>query len=94
MTEKDGKTETTDEVLNSRQAIWLRPKHEVKAEDYNAFYKQISHDFEDPAKTIHISAEGVPSSSGPCCLSQARRGWTSWPVRRKRAASTFTCGGC
>ena len=58
VTEKDGKTETTDEVLNSRQAIWLRPKSEVKAEDYNAFYKQISHDFEDPAKTIHISAEG------------------------------------
>ncbi len=31
VSEKDGKTETTDETLNSRQAIWLRPKSEVKS---------------------------------------------------------------
>jgi len=58
VTEKDGKTETTDDTLNSRQAIWLRSRSEVKQEDYHAFYKQISHDSDDPARTIHISAEG------------------------------------
>ncbi|HET6250783.1 MAG TPA: molecular chaperone HtpG [Tepidisphaeraceae bacterium] len=57
--EKDGKTETKDEVINSRQAIWLRPKSEVKQEEYNAFYKQHTRDFEDPLKTIHVAAEGT-----------------------------------
>ena len=57
--EKDGKKTTKEETLNSRQAIWLRPKSEVKEEEYNAFYKQISRDFEDPLKTIHVAAEGA-----------------------------------
>lgn len=57
-TEKDGKTETTDETLNSRQAIWLRSKSDVKPEEYNDFYKQLTHDMEDPAKVIHIAPEG------------------------------------
>jgi len=30
----------------------------VKPEEYNEFYKTVSRDFEDPLKTIHISAEG------------------------------------
>lgn len=57
--EKDGKTETAEETLNSRQAIWLRPKHEVKAEEYNAFYRQVSRDLDDPLKVIHVAAEGA-----------------------------------
>src|SRR5688572_650330 len=42
--EKDGNKSREEETLNSRRAIWLRPRTELKAEDYNAFYKQISHD--------------------------------------------------
>jgi molecular chaperone HtpG len=56
--EKDGKKETTEETLNRRKAIWLRNKSEVKPEEYEEFYKQISHDHEAPAATIHYSAEG------------------------------------
>lgn len=48
-----------EETLNSRKAIWLRPKSEITQEDYNQFYKHLSHDFEDPAKVIHYSAEGA-----------------------------------
>ncbi len=54
---KDGKTE--EETLNARKAIWLRPRSEVTAEEYNEFYKHLSHDTEPPAKTIHYSAEGA-----------------------------------
>jgi molecular chaperone HtpG len=50
---------TVEETLNSRKAIWLRPKSEVSKEEYNEFYKHISHDPGDPAKTIHYSAEGA-----------------------------------
>lgn len=57
--EKDGKKEPKEETVNSRQAIWLRPKNEVKPEEYNDFYKQLTRDTEDPLKTIHVAAEGT-----------------------------------
>ena len=56
--ETDGKKETKEETLNSRKAIWLRNKSEVKPEEYQEFSKQITHDDEAPAATIHYSAEG------------------------------------
>ena len=51
-------TTVTEETLNSMKAIWMRPKSEVKKEEYNEFYKHVSHDYIDPLKTIHYSAEG------------------------------------
>jgi molecular chaperone HtpG len=57
--EKDGNKTTEEETLNSRKAIWLRPKAEIKQEEYDAFYKQVSRDFEPPLKTIHVVAEGA-----------------------------------
>jgi len=56
--EKDEKT-ITEEVLNSRKALWLRSKGDVTPEEHTAFYHQISGDFEDPAKVIHYAAEGA-----------------------------------
>jgi molecular chaperone HtpG len=50
---------TVEETLNSMKAIWTRPKSEITDEEYEEFYKHISHDFEKPLKTIHYSAEGV-----------------------------------
>ncbi|MFF3017388.1 molecular chaperone HtpG [Streptomyces sp. NPDC057939] len=56
----DGDDATTSEVetLNSMKAIWARPRSEVTEAEYNEFYKQISHDWQDPAETIHMKAEG------------------------------------
>ncbi len=51
-------TTVTEETLNSMKAIWMRPKSEVKKEEYNEFYKHVSHDYTDPLRTIHYSAEG------------------------------------
>ncbi len=48
-----------DETLNTRKAIWLRAKSEITTEEYNEFYKHISHDFSDPAEVIHYNAEGA-----------------------------------
>jgi molecular chaperone HtpG len=56
--DKDKKT-TGEETLNSRKAIWLRPKSQIGQEEYNEFYKHVSHDYQDPAKTIHYTAEGT-----------------------------------
>jgi molecular chaperone HtpG len=57
--EVDGTKTVEEEVVNSRKALWLRKKSENTAEEYNAFYKQISHDVEEPAKVVHYSAEGA-----------------------------------
>ena len=57
--EGDEKTkETTEETLNSRKAIWLRSKSEVKPEEYEEFYKSLAHDTDAPADVIHYTAEG------------------------------------
>ena len=56
-------SETVEETLNSRKAIWLKDKAEISAEEYNEFYKHISHDFTDPAKVIHYRAEGTTEFS-------------------------------
>jgi molecular chaperone HtpG len=37
----------------------LRGKSEVTQEEYDNFYKQISNDFQEPAKVIHYTAEGM-----------------------------------
>ena len=54
--ENEGKK--IEDTLNARQAIWLRNKSEVTDDEYNAFYKHLAHDMNDPLKTIHYKAEG------------------------------------
>lgn len=48
----------TEETLNSMKAIWQKAKNEVKPEEYNEFYRHVSHDFIDPLETIHWNVEG------------------------------------
>ncbi len=52
-----------EETLNSQKAIWLKDKTDVTDEEYREFYKHISHDFADPAKTLHYKAEGTSEFS-------------------------------
>ncbi len=49
----------SEEPLNTRTALWKRPKSEIKAEEYAEFYKHLSHDHEEPMRTIHMNVEGV-----------------------------------
>lgn len=48
-----------EEILNSRKALWLREKSEITPEEYNEFYRYVSHDFSDPLKVLHYRAEGT-----------------------------------
>lgn len=50
---------TEEQTLNSMKAIWARPRSEVTEEEYKEFYKHVSHDYDDPFRTIHFSAEGT-----------------------------------
>ncbi len=51
--------EKKHEKINEATALWMQPKSKLKDEEYNDFYKSISHDSTDPMLTIHTKAEGV-----------------------------------
>ena len=53
------KTVIEDETLNSMKAIWTRSRSQVADEEYNEFYKHISHDWHDPLATIPAAMEGA-----------------------------------
>jgi molecular chaperone HtpG len=57
---KGGEMVVTDEweTVNKANAIWSRAKKDITPEQYNDFYKQISHDFEDPLAHTHNRVEG------------------------------------
>ncbi|TDT97916.1 molecular chaperone HtpG [Streptomyces sp. 846.5] len=55
----DGEAPGELETLNSMKALWARPRREVTEAEYHEFYQQISHDWQDPARTIHMRAEGT-----------------------------------
>ena len=46
------------ESVNKANAIWARAKKDITQEQYNDFYKQISHDFEPPLAHTHNRVEG------------------------------------
>lgn len=47
------------ETVNSMKPIWQKRASEVSQADYNGFYKSAFHDFNDPARTFTLHAEGV-----------------------------------
>lgn len=57
--EKQAMVETGEwEVVNQAKALWLRPKSEITENEYDEFYKHISHDFEGPLAHTHNRVEG------------------------------------
>ena len=56
---KAGEKVLEDVTLNSLKAIWDRPKSEVSEEEYKAFYRHLSHDWNDPLRTLPIRLEGT-----------------------------------
>jgi molecular chaperone HtpG len=51
--------ENKREQANEATALWTQPKAKLKADDYNEFYKTISHDSAEPMTYVHTKAEGV-----------------------------------
>ena len=64
--DKDGKPigETTrkvlkEETLNTMKAIWSKNKNDVTDQEYEEFYRHISHDWNPPLDKIHLKLEGT-----------------------------------
>jgi molecular chaperone HtpG len=59
--DKGGEMVLTDEWerVNQASALWTRPKKDIAPEQYQEFYKQISHDQEPPLAWVHNRVEGA-----------------------------------
>ncbi|MCG8027557.1 MAG: molecular chaperone HtpG [Candidatus Thiodiazotropha taylori] len=57
--EDEEKPESAEfERVNTGTALWMRSRSEISDEEYNEFYKHVSHDFEDPLLHVHNRVEG------------------------------------
>ncbi|MCL2374765.1 MAG: molecular chaperone HtpG, partial [Treponema sp.] len=56
---KEKGSQTKTDRINSGTALWRRAKTEIADNDYKEFYKQISHDNDEPLFYVHTRAEGT-----------------------------------
>ncbi|HSV55810.1 MAG TPA: molecular chaperone HtpG [Magnetospirillaceae bacterium] len=56
---KKSGVERKEEQVNAASALWLRPKQELKDEDYTDFYKNFADTDEEPLLWMHTKAEGT-----------------------------------
>ncbi|AGH97532.1 molecular chaperone HtpG [Micavibrio aeruginosavorus] len=52
------KTEIDEKPVNAGSALWMRPKQDITTEQYEEFYRHISHGLDEPVLTSHWRAEG------------------------------------
>ena len=57
----DYETYQEDETLNSMVPLWKKSKSEISKEQYNNFYREKFFDYEEPARVIHATADGIVS---------------------------------
>jgi len=61
--DKDGKVDENApvewEAVNHAQALWTRPRTDIKDEEYKEFYKHITHDYQEPIAWQHNKVEGA-----------------------------------
>ena len=55
---EEGKQTDEWEVVNKANALWTMPKSEISDEQYQEFYKYVSHDWEDALAWSHNRVEG------------------------------------
>ncbi|MCL6408558.1 molecular chaperone HtpG, partial [Dickeya dadantii] len=75
--EEGGESTVSWEKINKAQALWTRSKSEVSDDEYNEFYKHISHDFTDPLSWSHNRVEGKQEYTSLLYI-PAHAPWDMW----------------
>lgn len=56
--DEDAEKGPQDKVINTAKALWTRSRSDIEDEEYQEFYKHVSHDFQEPLKWSHNKVEG------------------------------------
>jgi molecular chaperone HtpG len=86
--EKDKPAEPEWEQVNRGTALWMRNKSDVTDEEYNEFYKHISHDFEDPLAHVHNRVEGTNEYTTLLFVPK-RAPWDLWDREQKHGVKLY-----
>lgn len=63
-TDKDAPEVVKYEAVNKASALWMRSEKDVTEEQYNEFYKHLTHDWEAPLARLHFHVEGTQMFTG------------------------------
>ncbi|WP_233982783.1 molecular chaperone HtpG [Pectobacterium versatile] len=86
--EEGGESTVSWEKINKAQALWTRGKSEVSDEEYNEFYKHISHDFTDPLSWSHNRVEGKQEYTSLLYI-PAHAPWDMWNRDHKHGLKLY-----
>ncbi|MEZ9594115.1 molecular chaperone HtpG [Shewanella sp. 10N.261.52.F9] len=87
-TEAVAATEGSWKPINKATALWTRNKSDVSDEEYQEFYKHISHDFADPLLWSHNRVEGKQEYTSLLYI-PAKAPWDMWNRDRKHGLKLF-----
>ncbi|MCG9729716.1 molecular chaperone HtpG [Shewanella sp. Isolate13] len=87
-TEAVAATEGSWKAMNKATALWTRNKSDVSDEEYQEFYKHISHDYADPLLWSHNRVEGKQEYTSLLYI-PAKAPWDLWNRDRKHGLKLF-----
>lgn len=77
-----------EQPVNAASALWMRPKNEIKPEQYTEFYHHIGHVFDEPLITSHWRAEGKIEYTALLFI-PTMRPWDLYDPGRKHAVRLY-----
>ena len=88
--EEEGKEAAAPEYerVNQGTALWMRSKSEISDEEYKAFYKHLSHDFDEPLAWVHNRVEGTNEYSALLFIPK-RAPWDLWDREQKHGVKLY-----
>lgn len=86
--EKIPATEGQWKVMNKATALWMRSKADISDEEYQEFYKHISHDYNDALLWSHNRVEGKQEYTNLLYI-PAKAPWDMWNRDRKHGLKLF-----
>ncbi|MDT3320415.1 molecular chaperone HtpG [Shewanella sp. SP1S2-4] len=86
--EKIPATEGQWKVMNKATALWMRSKADISDQEYQEFYKHISHDYTDALLWSHNRVEGKQEYTNLLYI-PAKAPWDMWNRDRKHGLKLF-----